>query len=116
MSANRARTLLSELWAISTLVDLSQTAWSLTLKAHATDITAIKKRLESELNELRRAAKVNLLSWNPFPLADFLRFREGQIWTATDTEKVLQRAKEVDDLFECFLASAGFIPEAGESL
>jgi hypothetical protein len=45
--------LLLELWVTSNLVRISRIAWSPTLKAHAAELAARKRKLKSELNALR---------------------------------------------------------------
>ena len=48
-----AHKLLSELWSITALLRMSETAWSPTLRAHAGDLAAVKHKLESKLYRLR---------------------------------------------------------------
>jgi hypothetical protein len=57
--SERVKTLLLELAAMSILFQLSQSAWSPTLKAHVADFLADIRELESELNSLGLGLQVN---------------------------------------------------------
>jgi hypothetical protein len=41
--------------------------------------------------------------WTPFDLPRYLKKREGKVWTDYDTSRILDRAKQVDDLVERLL-------------